>query len=152
MKHIKILFEQDPLLPHIEVRIRSAAHDEQVEHLIRKISAADQDLLLLTDTNNVTHAITMDDIIRLTVSGKLLGVVTEDGEFQVVKTLQAMETLLDPEQFIRISRHEIVNLSKVQRFDFSLSGTLRLKLKNGEETWASRRCISAIRKRISGKE
>ncbi|MCR4644193.1 MAG: LytTR family transcriptional regulator [Oscillospiraceae bacterium] len=152
MKHLKIVFEQDARLPHIEVCIRSAERDEQVEYLIDKIAAFDTDVLLITDVSNVTHTIPSDTIIRLTVSGKQLNICTESDTYTVSRTLQYMEQILDPARFIRISRHEIVNLQKVQRFDFSLSGTLCLKFLDGTETWASRRCISAIRKRISGKE
>ena len=47
---------------------------------------------------------------------------------------------------------EIVNLDKVLRYDFTLAGTLRLELTGGIETWASRRCIPVIRKRLQGKE
>ena len=60
--------------------------------------------------------------------------------------------MLDKKHFLRISRFEIVNLNKVLRYDFTLAGTLRLELAGGIETWASRRCIPAIRKRLLGKE
>ena len=152
MKHLKLFFEQDDSLPQIEVRIRAAERDEQIEYLIDKISALDTDVLLITDVHNVTNTISADTIIRLTVSGKQLNICTENGNYTVLRTLQYLEQILDPERFVRISRHEIVNLQKVQRFDFSLSGTLCLQFTDGTETWASRRCISTIRKRISGKE
>lgn len=152
MKHLKLLFERDESLPHIEVCIRSAERDEQVEYLMDKISAFDTDVLLITDVNNVTNTIPVDLIIRLTISGKQLNICTENGNYTVLRTLQYMEQILDSERFVRISRHEIVNLQKVQRFDFSLSGTLCLTFLDGTKTWASRRCISAIRRRLSGKE
>ena len=150
MKPIHVYFKENKLLTAIEVLIYASEEDEQVGQLMRKLSAAG-DQLLIADTCNVTTAVPMDDIIRITVSGKKLSIQTEQEILHTQCTLQSMESMLDPMRFIRISRQEIVNLSKVRRFDFSLSGTLRLTLSSGEEVWASRRCISAIRKRITGK-
>ena len=66
--------------------------------------------------------------------------------------LREVEKLLDPYIFLRISRFEIINLSKVARFDFSIAGTLQIEMKNGMKTWASRRCIAEIKNRLVGKE
>jgi DNA-binding LytR/AlgR family response regulator len=66
--------------------------------------------------------------------------------------MQDAETMLNPSWFLRISRYEIVNLRKVKYFDFSVSGSLYINLENGRETWASRRFIPAIKKRLQGKE
>ena len=152
MKQIKIHFEQDSLLPHIEVLIRSSEQDEQVMGLIRKISDENPDSLVITDIHNISNTIMMDDILLLSVSGKYVMLETESETYTVRQSLQNLENILDMKRFIRISRHEIVNLSKVKHFDFTLSGTLRLQLVSGTETWASRRCIPLIRKRIAGKE
>ncbi len=152
MKQIKIRFEQDSLLPHIEVMIRSSEQDEQITELIRKISDENSDFLVITDINNISNTIMMNDIFLLSVSGKYVKLETESETYTVKQSLQNLENILDMKKFIRISRHEIVNLSKVKHYDFTLSGTLRLQLVNGTETWASRRCIPLIRKRIAGKE
>ena len=49
---------------------------------------------------------------------------------------------------MQISRYEVVNLSKVKRFDFSISGQLQIEMKNGISTWASRRFIPEIKNRL----
>ena len=152
MKQIKIHFEQDSLLSHIEVLLRSSAKDTQVTELIQKISGENADSLIVTDIDNISNTIMLNTIFLLSVSGKYVNIITEDTTYIVKQSLQSLENLLNEKNFIRISRHEIVNLSKVKHYDFTLSGTLRLRLLNGTETWASRRCISLIRKRIAGKE
>ena len=152
MKHIKIRFEQDSLLPHIEVVVRASEQDSQVSELMQMLSSQDSKLLMITDIHNITHAVPMNDIILLSVSRKQTKVITADDNYTIPCSLQNIERNLDPQSFVRISRHEIVNLLKVRHYDFSLSGTLRLQLVNGQETWASRRSIPVIRKRISGKE
>jgi DNA-binding LytR/AlgR family response regulator len=63
-------------------------------------------------------------------------------------TLQDIEKALNPNMFLRVSRYDIVNLKKVQRFDFSVSGTLRIELEGGQEAWASRRFIPVVKERL----
>jgi ribose/xylose/arabinose/galactoside ABC-type transport system permease subunit len=44
-----------------------------------------------------------------------------------------------------------IDTFKVKFAVFTISGTLRLELEGGMETWASRRCIPEIRRRLKGK-
>ncbi len=43
-------------------------------------------------------------------------------------------------------------MNKVEKFDFTVKGELRLELTDGIETWAARRYIPAIRRLLNGKE
>jgi DNA-binding LytR/AlgR family response regulator len=96
--------------------------------------------------------IARDDVVSVSVTGKQAQIVTEEGRYTVRQSLQSLESELDPDRFLRVSRHELVNMDKVERYDFTVNGTLRLELAGGMETWASRRCIPAIRRRLNGKE
>ena len=82
----------------------------------------------------------------------MVHVVTSNGSWYTRRTLQSLESDLAGRRFVRISRHELVNLDKVVRYDFTIAGSLRLELVGGMETWASRRCIPDIRRRLQGKE
>ena len=62
-----------------------------------------------------------------------------------------LEEVLDKRRFIRISRFEIINLERVQRYDFTINGTLKIVMENGMQTWASRRYIPAIRRYLKEK-
>ena len=50
--------------------------------------------------------------------------------------------------FIRISNTDIVNLSKVQKFDMSLSGVIKVNYGDGKVTIVSRRYMNKIKDRI----
>jgi DNA-binding LytR/AlgR family response regulator len=80
------------------------------------------------------------------MNGKQVEFITEDGVWYMRRTLQSLEDVLDMHRFLRISRFEIINLDKVIRYDFTVSGTLRMELAGGMETWASRRFIPTIRR------
>ena len=153
MKKTEIRFEADPGLDRIEVLVRGPAEDDaDVAALMKRLRAETPASLTVFDGEGAVNNIDEDEIVLASVMGKLVNVVTEDGSWYTRRTLQALEEELDGRRFLRISRYELVNLDKVLRYDFTVAGSLRLELRGGLETWASRRCIPAIRKRLNGKE
>ena len=149
MKKLEIHFEQDPSMEVISVLVRAAKRDEEVEALIERIGGKKPKLLTVADMDGNLRRINEDSIVSISVSGKQVQVVTERECYTMQQSLQSLEGELDEGKFVRISRYELVNLNKVWKYDFTLSGTLRLELAGGIETWASRRCIPKIRKRLS---
>ena len=147
-QRITVSFEEDPAAEGIEVRIRAKERGEDVDTLIASISGLSQELITVIDPDGAFVSIPPFDIVSVSVDGKVLRIVTEEGRYTVRQTLQSLESRLEPQGFVRISRYELVNLDKVIKFDFTLGGTLRLELAGGMETWASRRNIPAIRKKL----
>ena len=143
---IKIIFNTDPDSDGIEVYIKAAEKDKDVEELINRISGGVSVFITATDADGAQIKIMTDEIVYVSVSGKLVQIVTENERYTVRQSLQTIESKLEKLRFMRISRYEIVNLDKVRKYDFTLAGTLRLELVGGMETWASRRSIPAIRK------
>ena len=152
MKKIRINFEKDASLDDIEILIRASEKDNEIDDIIDRVSFAGNDSIAVTDGNGTHDIVCASDIVLLSVNGKIVSIITENNRFTARQPLNSLEETLDPAVFIRISRYEIVNLKKVIRYDFTLSGTLRLELMGGMETWASRRCIPLIRRRLAGKE
>lgn len=152
MKKIKVIYINAPDVFDIEVTVRAPERDAQVEELIELISSNETDTLTGTDSGGAMCNINISDIISVSAYGKKVQIVTGKERYTVRQPLQAVEAKLETRRFARISRYEIINLDKVQKYDFTLSGTLRLELAGGMETWASRRNIPVIRKKLSGKE
>ena len=152
MKTVKVTFEQDPSLDCVEVRIRAPEKDPDVEALMDRISGRSPDTILAADPDGSLQKIAIRDIISVSVTGKQAHIVTENSRYTLRQPLQSLESDLEEHGFIRISRYEIVNLDKVRKFDFTLAGTLRLELAGGMETWASRRNIPQIRRKLMERE
>ena len=151
MRERKIRLELDPALEGIEVLVRAPEEDGEVSALLELLGASPPDTVTVFDGNGLIRALAAQEIVSASVDGKLVSIVTEDGSWYTRRTLQSLEDALDARRFLRVSRYEIVNLTKVQRYDFTVAGTLRLELAGGMETWASRRCIPEIRRRLKGK-
>ena len=152
MRKTELRFERDPGLDHIEIVIRAPEEDAEVAALLKRLAAPEPAALTVHDGEGAVRSIESEDIVLVSAMGKLVNIITEDGSWYTRKTLQTLEEMLDGRRFLRVSRYELVNLDKVLRYDFTVAGTLRLELRGGMETWASRRCIPAIRRRLSGKE
>lgn len=76
-------------------------------------------------------------------------VLTGDGRYVVQKKLYELETELGDANFIRISKSEIVNIHKIKSLDLSITGTIRLVMKTGYETYVSRRNVSKIKEKLT---
>lgn len=81
-------------------------------------------------------------------------IYTEDGKivakennnkYLVKKRLYELEEILNPKKFVRISNSEIVNMKKVSRISFKITGTIILYFTNGNKTFVSRRYIKKIK-------
>ncbi len=152
-RNTRILFEQDPSLDNIEITVRAPERDEETDRLIGQITAlsgTEPEKMTVTGEDGSLIRIRTADIVLLSVSGKKVHIVTDRDRYTVRQPLQSLEEGLASKRFVRISRYEIVNLDKVVKFDFTLGGTLRLELAGGMETWASRRNIPLIRKKLAG--
>ena len=147
-----VRFQRDRELDHIDVLVRASERDAQAEELMERISGQPPDTLTVTDTGGATRSIVTEDIISASVRKKLTVLATEDGSYTLRLPLQNLESALAARRFLRISRHELVNMDKIEQYEFLPNGTLRLVLTGGVETWASRRCIPVIRRWLNGKE
>ncbi|MCR4804434.1 MAG: LytTR family transcriptional regulator DNA-binding domain-containing protein [Clostridia bacterium] len=151
-RKVQIRFEQVDSIDGIDVLVRARDRGEEVEHLLARIAGQKPEALTVTDEHGALLRLDPDGIVSVSIDGRQVRIAAEGGSYRVRQSLQSLEESLDPDKFVRISRYELVNLDKVSRYDFTLSGTLRLELADGQQTWASRRCIPAIRRRLYGKE
>ena len=62
--------------------------------------------------------------------------------------LYEAERWLEGGAFARISNAEIVNLDRVRAFDLRLTGTIVVRFADGSVTYAARRYVTALKKRL----
>lgn len=152
MKPIRIRFEEAPTQTDIEVVVRASARDEEVEALLGRIALRPPEKLLATGADGALARLDPEEVILIAVSGNVARLETERGSFTLRQTLQSLERSLAGGPFLRISRSELINLDKTEKYDFTIRGELRIELTGGIETWVARRFIPEVRRRIAGKE
>ena len=151
MKKLSVRFERDSSQKDIEIVIYADRQDEQVNALIESLSLREPEKLTVLDRDNCPCVIGEDEIVFVSADGKNVRIAAISGFYHAKQSLQSIEALLSRE-FLRVSRFELINLSMVRKYDFTIGGTLRIEFNNGMETWASRRYIPLIKQRLSGEE
>jgi len=73
------------------------------------------------------------------IMGSYTRIYFKDQKPMIPRSLNYMETRLDPEVFFRANRQQIINLKYIERIEPWFSGTLKIYLKGGEEVEVSRR-------------
>jgi len=85
------------------------------------------------------------EIIRIYSQSKRVYVRTKDERYEVNDRIYVLEEQLQDRGFVRISNSEIVNVRQIEKLDMSYAGTIKMHLKNGDETYVSRRYMKQIK-------
>lgn len=148
MKNVSIRFEEDKDRTDIDVVFTASEEDDQVRILMSRVCDPFAGTLTVYDRSSSMLKIAESDIVSISTRDKRLEVRTDDNAYELRMPLYEVMKVLHPGIFMQISRYEVVNLNKVKRFDFSISGQLQIEMKNGMSTWASRRFIPEIKNRL----
>ena len=91
----------------------------------------------------------MEQIASVVADGELLHLSTLRGEKHTITyRLKDLEARLDPEQFVRLSRGALANISAITRVTPMPGGVFRLFLTNGQELQTSRFHSRVLRERL----
>ena len=128
-----------------KIIVLTASMTEEVSKIIQKLS--DNNPQIITGSKNEKiEVLEQDELIRIYAANSRVFAVASSGEYLLRLRLYEAEERLNPNQFVRISNSEIINLKKVKSFDLSFAGTICVELSNGTTTFVSRRYVSKIKK------
>ncbi|MER2056428.1 MAG: LytTR family DNA-binding domain-containing protein [Clostridia bacterium] len=148
---IDIRIEIDPKCQDPVILIRTDQKTQTVEDIIHMIEACtDSSYPLITGyRDSEMELLSQRDIVRVYVEARKVRIRTIDGIYDSRKPLSFLETVLNTDRFIRISRFEIVNIRKISRFDFGMAGTVHILFDDGSVSWAARRYVRAIQQALN---
>lgn len=151
MKRVNVRFQTVVEREDIDILFSASEMDNQVVNLMNRVSDPLSVTWEVRDETGSYVMLSEDRIISISADRRRLRVVVDDGVYWLKMSLQDAENALNPSMFLRVSRYEIINLRKVRRFDFTVTGSLRIEMEDGTETWASRRSIPLIKERLQKK-
>jgi two-component system LytT family response regulator len=105
---------------------------------LKRIPLRSNDGLVLVPTNRVMTVAA--DLERLIIT------TTDQVRHTILYRLKDLEALLDPSEFVRLSRGLIVNLNAIARLAPGPAGTSRAILENGQELGVSRKQTVRLRR------
>lgn len=147
---IDIDVQIDPACADPKVIIRTSGMTPAIDSLIQAIENASESAypMVTAYAGDALVLLSQREIVRVYAESRKTVVCTERGGFVARRTLAEMASALNSGRFVRISRSEIINLYKVSRFDFSLSGTIHVHFDDGSSTWVARRYVRAIQEKL----
>jgi len=134
----------DYLQKPIEKERLAAAVNRVVEKQKESEEKKDSDYLKPNDQVFVKDGdrcwfVTLSTVPYMEVDGNYTKIFFENQKPMVPRTLNYLESRLDPKFFFRANRRQIINLSWIDRIEPWFSGSIRIYLKGGKEIDVSRR-------------
>ncbi len=115
-----------------------------------------REIISLTEENSMEISGYIDrEIVKLnpseiycfTVENNKVFALCKKKKYSLRQRLYTLEEML-PENFIKINQSTIANLRLIDRFDASVSGTLKVYFKNGHVDFVSRRQLKTLKEKV----
>lgn len=143
---MKVEFRADESALEPRVIVIARQQDAQVQAILAWLQAQER---IIAYSPRGEEILEPKEIIRIYTERRRVLVDSVRGTFGLRSRLYEIEERLG-DAFVRISNSEIVNRDCIRALDFSLTGTIRLSLSGGIETYVSRRYVSRIKKSFGG--
>ena len=133
--------------PSCQERVVIYAKEES--SLVQEIKqlAEESEKELFGYTENEIVKLNPADIYYISVIGGKVYATVGKEKFLLKERLYLLEEKL-PEGFVKINQSCLANIKKTERFDTSISGTLKIRFKNGDTDYVSRRQLRAVKERL----
>lgn len=135
----------DPELKRPRVIICTNALTAEITALAERLSAEHPSMITATSDGRI-YLLDKKEIFRFYAEDQKTFVRCKTQTYRVKLRLYELEEMLSGSGFVRISNAEIVNFSHVTSLDTSISGTISLRMTNGDKAFVSRRYVSKIKK------
>ena len=100
-------------------------------------------------TRDEIFLLPVSEVILISADGELLHIITIDRQKHTINhRLKDIESRLDPDSFVRLSRSVIINVASIERILPMPGGTFDVKLSNGQTVSSSRSQSRILRSRL----
>jgi len=137
---------------NIELHVCNHELTEEVKGILSELHGIYDLQLAATDAKGDRVLLRPGDVVYFSASGQKVFAGTGDGVYTVNEKLYELEEALKASRFVRISKSEIVNTRMIRSMDLSVTGTIRITMKNGYETYVSRRNVAKIKEMMLSKK
>jgi len=107
-----------------------------------------QTTTLVGYTGNEMHTISAMDVFYIEAVDNRVFLYCEHDVYETKQRLYKLEEMLENDDFSRISKSIIANLSKIKSFVPAVYGRLEAILVNGEKIIISRQYVSELKKKL----
>jgi len=121
---------------------------KETEHIkeIKKLAECDQVNLTGYCKDEIVK-LSPKDIYILTIINNKVYAITKEKSYSLKERLYVLENALGND-FIKINQSSLANIKKIESFDAAISGTLKIRFKNGYTDYVSRRQLKFVKERL----
>ena len=130
-----------------EEKVVIYAKEESI--LVREIKnlAEQESTVLLGYLNSEITSLNICDIHCICIIDNKVYALCDENRYLLKERLYTLEQKL-PKNFVKINQSCLANIKMMEKFDTSISGTLKIRFKNGHTDYVSRRQLKAIKERL----
>ncbi|MHD0396780.1 LytTR family DNA-binding domain-containing protein [Staphylococcus simulans] len=137
----------DPTYPNEHVDIYAHQHSKTVDAIIQAAKQTSTLQTLTGKADNKTYRFPIEDILYIRSEQRKRFAYTTSHRLHIQQRLYQLEQSL-PDDFIRISQSEIINMHNIKQLSLSKNGMIRIEMKRGEATYSSRRYLKQLKARL----
>ncbi|MBO5609669.1 MAG: LytTR family transcriptional regulator [Eubacterium sp.] len=135
----------DKRYKQIELHVCNEELNDEVKSVVRELHEIFDETIAAVDERGNRCKLAPSEIVSFYSEGQKVMALGSRGKYSVGMKLYELEEGLAKKTFVRISRSEIVNYRRIKSLDMSVTGTIKITMKNGYETYVSRRNIARIK-------
>jgi len=136
-------------LRKLESRIESRPAGSDIEKIRLHLAETDEKIhRVVIKKSGKIHVISTNDIHYLEAQDDYVMVYTDDGRYLKQQTMKYFENHLDREQFVRVHRSYIANISYIERIEPYEKTNYILILKDGKKVPVSRSGMQALKENL----
>lgn len=131
-----------------EIHVCKDNLDDEVKSVVHELHGIFDESITGTDERGNKCVIRPFDVVSFYAEGQRVFAIDNSEKYIISGKLYELEEKFKDSGFVRISKSEIVNFRKIKSLDLSLTGTIRVIMKNGYETYTSRRNVAKIKEML----
>lgn len=144
----------DYLMKPVDKDRLSAAISKTAEKIRKKKIGDEEEKMTIDDQVFVKDGercwfVHLTQVRLFEVDGNYTKIYFEDNKPMIPRTLNYLESRLDPKTFFRANRQQIINLKWVEKIEPWFSGSIKIYLKGGHEVDVSRRQTQRFKELMS---
>ena len=133
----------------MELHVCNDEMTEEVNSVIDQLHSFFDISLTATDEVGNRCILRPSEILSFYSEGQKVIAMDDKKRYTVSRKLYELEQDYEKLGFVRISKSEIVNYRRIRSLDLSLTGTIRVIMRNGYETFSSRRNVAKLKELIT---
>ncbi len=144
---MKVKLRIDSQVTEDSVSIEARLMTENIQELVHFAQHLDKEDKIHVKKEDEIYLLDAEEIHRIYTENRQVRVRTAKDSYRAQQALYQLLQVL-PEYFLQISQSEIINSQQISHLKLTPNGLIQIFLKNGDQTYSSRRYLKSIKERL----